>query len=133
MQFQCATGGSKMAGLSRTGASGSMFKQVTYGFFCFTNAERAYLVNYGGFGSGGGNSWNTGLTPVSNFLNGATYSASDVFSMEIVGRTMQVSLHWMHARACRHSVSLLPTRHRTIPSVPPRHSPTTLCALCSGR
>ena len=90
VQFQCATGGFKMAGLSRTGASGSLFEQVTYGFFCQLAAETASLVNYGGFGSGGGSSFNTGLTPVDKFLNGATYSASDVFSMEIVGSTMQV-------------------------------------------
>ena len=79
-----------MAGLSRTGASGSSFEQVTYGFFCHISAERAFLVNYGGFGSGGGNSFNTGLTPVDNFLNGAGWSASDIFSMEIMGSTMQV-------------------------------------------
>ena len=90
VQFQCATGGYKMAGLPRTGASGALYEQVTYGFFSLESAATVYLVNYGGFGSGGGNSYNTGLTPVDKFLNGATYSASDVFSMEIVGSTMQV-------------------------------------------
>ena len=96
VQWQCATAGAsigqgyKMAGLSRTGATGDGFEQVTYGFFCHQVGERVFFVNYGGFGSSGGNSWNTGLTPVANFLNGATYSALDVFSMEVVGSTMQV-------------------------------------------
>ena len=95
MQFQCATAGAsqgqghKMAGLSRTGASGTRgYDRVTYGFFCHKSADRAYLVNYGTQ-----NSYNTGLAPVSSFLNGAGKSASDVFSMEISGSTMMVRSH----------------------------------------
>ena len=102
VQFRCTTQGHKMAGLSRTGASGTRgFEQVTYGFFCHILDERAFLVNYGGFGSGGGNSYNTGLTPVDNYLDGAGRSALDVFSMEIVGHTMQVSFHLRHTDAVK--------------------------------
>ena len=97
VQWQCATAGAssgqgfKMAGLSRTGATGDRFEQVTYGFFCHQSAERAFLVNYGGFGSGGGSSYNTGLTPAGTFLDGVGWGASDVFSMEVSGSTMLVS------------------------------------------
>ena len=92
MQFRCATAGAsqgqgqKMAGLSRTGSYGNRgYDRVTYGFFCHKRADRVYLVNYGTQSS-----YNTGRVPASSFLIGAGWSASDVFSIEIAGSTMQV-------------------------------------------
>jgi len=97
VKWRCGDGtssesfGYKMVGLSRTGATGASYEQITYGMYCRNSRTDNAIMNYGtesSYDLAGDDG--VARIDVSKFLDGTGYTKDDVFSMEFVGTV----LHW---------------------------------------